>query len=271
MWETSLFSIFHFPFSIMLLAVDIGNSSIKFGVFDRDKLVSKLSIPTNKNSTSEDFDRTVAENLSQNISAVIVASVVPEIEKPLNEFATRRYGTPPIFVDGSFDFGLKIRYEPASALGIDRIITASAAAIKYGVPCIVCSFGTATTVDVVNADREYLGGIIAPGMNTMAEALHLKTSKLPKVEIARPKSVIGNTTVGSIQSGIFYGYIGLADGIISRMTAELDLNPRIVATGGFATLIAKEISAIRDIDESLLLEGLQIIYEMRHAQKRTGI
>jgi type III pantothenate kinase len=256
------FSTFRFPFSIspMLLAIDIGNSSIKFCVFDRDKLVSKFSIPTNKNSTSEDLDRDVAKNLPEDISAVIAASVVPEVEKPLTEFIESRFGVTPIFVDSSFDFGLKIWYEPVSAVGIDRLVAASAAAAKYGVPCIICDFGTATTIDAVNTDREYLGGIIAPGMNTMAEALHLKASKLPKVEIVKPKSVIGNTTVGSIQSGIFYGYIGLVEGIISRMIGELGDNPNIIATGGFAGLVASECDTIETMDECLILEGLRLVY-----------
>jgi type III pantothenate kinase len=249
----------------MLLAVDIGNSSTKFGIFDRDKLVSKLSIRTNKDATSGDLDKAVEQNLPENISAVIVASVVPEVEKSLTEFIARRFGATPIFVDSSFDFGLKIHYEPVSALGIDRLIAASASAAKYGVPCIVCSFGTATTIDFVNADLEYLGGIIAPGANTMAEALHLKASKLPRVEITRPKSVIGNTTIGSIQSGIFYGYIGLVEGIISRITTEQGDNPQVIATGGFARVIADESKIIQHVDDNLILEGLSNIHKHNSA------
>jgi len=245
----------------MLLAVDIGNSSTKFGVFDREKLVSKLSIPTIKNAAADDLENAVGNDLPQNITAAIVSSVVPELEKPLGDFLTKRFGMTPVFVDTSFDFGLTIRYKTIATLGVDRLITASAGAAKYGVPCIVCSFGTATTIDAVNSAREYLGGIIAPGMKTMAEALHLKTSKLPEVQITRPKSVIGDTTDSSIQSGIFYGYIGLVDGIVSRMAEELGEKPQIIATGGFSETVADECKQIQITDESLLLEGLQIIHE----------
>jgi type III pantothenate kinase len=140
-------------------------------------------------------------------------------------------------------------------------VNAFAAAEKYGGPCIVCSFGTATTIDVVNSDREFIGGIIAPGMGLMAEALHLKTSKLPRVEIQRPESVIGNSTVASIQSGIYYGYIGLVEGIIPRMTGELGETATVIATGGYASMIASETDAIDTVDENLTLEGLRLIHK----------
>lgn len=247
----------------MLLAIDIGNSSTKFGVFDGEKLVSKLSIPTIKNASADDLENAVGNDLSKNITAAIVSSVVPESEKPLGDFLTGRFGITPVFVDTSFDFGLTIRYKTISTLGIDRLITASAAAAKYGVPCIVCSFGTATTIDVVNSAREYLGGIIAPGMKTMAEALHLKASKLPEVKITKPGSVIGDSTVTSIQSGIFYGYVGLVEGTISRMLTELGETPQVIATGGFAEMVAGECKQIQIINENLLLEGLEIIHETR--------
>ena len=243
----------------MLLAIDIGNSSTKFGVFDRDKLISKLSIPTIKNAAADDLENAVGSDLPQNITAAIVSSVVPELEKPLADLLSGRFEIMPVFVDTSFEFGLAIRYKTIETLGIDRLITASAAAMKYGVPCIVCSFGTATTIDAVSSAREYLGGVIAPGMKTMAEALHLKASKLPQVEITRPLSVIGNTTVTSIQSGIFYGYVGLVEGIISGMSAELGETPHIIATGGFAETIANECKLIQVTDENLLLEGLQLL------------
>jgi len=244
----------------MILAIDIGNSSTKFGVFDRDKLVSKLSIPTNKDATAADLEKAIGKDLRDDITAAIVASVVPESEKPLCDFLTSRFGIIPVFVDTSFDFGLTIRYQTIETLGVDRLITASAAAAKYGVPCIICSFGTATTIDAVNSNHEYLGGTIAPGMKTMAHALHLKASRLPEVEIGRPASVIGDSTIASIQSGIFYGYIGLVEGIISRMTAELGETPHVIATGGFAKTISKDCKQIQITDEDLLLEGLQAIF-----------
>lgn len=245
----------------MLLAIDIGNSSTKFGVFDRDELISKLSILTIKNASADDLKKAVSNDLPRNVSAAIVSSVVPEIEKPLADFLTNRFGITPAFVDTSFDFGLTVRYKTIETLGVDRLIVASAAAAKYGAPCIVCSFGTATTIDAVNSDHEYLGGVIAPGMKTMAEALHLKASKLPEVEISHPSSVIGDSTVTSIQSGIFYGYLGLVEGIISRMMSELEETPQVIATGGFAKLIATESEFVNQVDDDLILEGLQITYK----------
>lgn len=246
----------------MLLAIDIGNSFTKFGVFDGDKLASKLSIPTIKSATADDVEKAVGNNLLHDIAAVIVASVVPESEHEFIAYIERRFNTRPLFVDTSFDFGLVVRYKTISTLGVDRLISASAAAIKYGVPCIVCSFGTATTIDAVNSDREYLGGIIAPGMNTMAEALHLRASKLPEAEITRPASIIGDSTATSIQSGIFYGHVSLVEGLISRMVAELGEKPQVIATGGFADKIANECKRIQIVDENLVLEGLQVIHEM---------
>jgi type III pantothenate kinase len=156
---------------------------------------------------------------------------------------------------------LKINYFPRENLGVDRLVAAFAAAEKYDVPCIVCDFGTATTIDVINLGSEYLGGIIAPGMQTMSEALFLKTSQLPKIKIGKPASVIGNSTERAIESGIYFGYIGLVDGIIERMSLELGEKPKVIATGGFANLIAESSEKIEIVEENLLLEGLRLIYE----------
>ena len=247
----------------MLLAIDIGNSSTKFGVFDRNKLISKFSIPTIKNASADNLEKTVGSDLPHNFASALIASVVPELDQALTAFVEKRSNTKPLFVNTSFDFGLTIRYKTIETLGVDRLIAASAAAAKYGVPCIVCSIGTATTIDAVNSNHEYLGGIIAPGMKTMTEALHLKTSKLPEVEIVRPSSIIGGTTITSIQSGIFFGYLGLVEGIISRMVAGLEETPQVIATGGFADTIANECKLIQIVNENLLLEGLQIIHKRR--------
>lgn len=261
----------------MLLAIDIGNSRIKFGVFDDARLISKFSIPTIRDDSPDWIRNAVGDNLPERISSAIVCSVVPQIEAALRELIEGLYGVMPTFVNNSFDFGLTIKYEPPDSVGTDRLVNAFSAVRKYGKPCIVCSFGTATTVDAVNSNSEYLGGIIAPGMNTLAEALHLTTSKLPKIEIEKPDRVIGNTTVDSIQSGIFYGYIGLVEGILTKMTAELlsappavaggDVKdgsaekPTVIATGGFAQIIADECDLIEIVDESLTLEGLKLLLE----------
>ncbi len=256
----------------MLLAIDIGNSRIKFGVFDDARLTSQFSIPTIRDASAEDIRTAIGRSLPERISSAIVCSVVPQIEDSMRTFLEHAHRVTPIFVDNSVDLGLKIKYKPVTAVGTDRLVNAFSAVEKYGKPCVVCSFGTATTIDAVNATGEYLGGIIAPGMNTLAEALHLKTAKLPRVEIEKPETVIGNTTVGSIQSGIFYGYIGMVEGILTRMTAELlsvptavaggsSEKPKIVATGGFAKLIAREFSLIEIVDENLVLNGLRSLSE----------
>ena len=245
----------------MLLAIDIGNSSVKFGVFDNKILISRFSIPTVRRQSADALDSSISEHLNHDISAIIISSVVPELKKSFREYGEKFHNLRPIFIDNTFDFGLKIKYNPPEAIGVDRIVAAFAAARKYGAPCIVCDFGTATTIDAVNSQSEYLGGIIAPGINTLSESLFIKTSKLPRVELVKPASVIGNSTISSIQSGIFYGYLGLTEGILRRMIDELGEKPRVIATGGFARLIAESCELIEIVDENLMLDGLRLIYE----------
>ena len=247
----------------MILTVDIGNSSTKLGVFDNEKLVKRLIIPTLRSKTPAEIHQSIQDELDFRFSAIVISSVVPELKDPFHQLGEQYFNCSPIFVDKNFDFGLEIKYMPPENLGIDRIVAAFAAVHKYGKPCIVCDFGTATTIDVVNSKNEYLGGIIAPGMNTLSEALFIKTSKLPRVEIKKPETVIGNSTVASIQSGIFYGYIGLTEGIIKRMSGELGEKPKVIATGGFAKLIAESCELIEIVDENLMLEGLRLIYEKK--------
>jgi type III pantothenate kinase len=245
----------------MLLAIDIGNSSTKIGVFDNAKLTKRLIIPTIRSKTAADIYLSVEEELNQIFSAIVISSVVPELNEAFRALGEKYFNKTPVFVDNRADFGLEIKYFPPENLGIDRLVAAFAAARIYGAPVIVCDFGTATTIDVVNSKNEYLGGIITPGINTLSEALFIKTSKLPRVEIRKPETVIGNSTAQSIQSGVFYGYIGLTEGILKRMIAELGEKPKTVATGGFANLIAENCGLIETVDENLMLEGLRLIYE----------
>lgn len=247
----------------MLLAVDIGNSNTKFGLFDGEHLVSKVSVPTNPDT----FKNDVAEIFGDvTVTAAIICSVVPVAEQTLDEVLREPLGVEPILVRNDFDFGLKINYKPIASVGTDRLVNAFAAVEKYGVPCIVCSFGTATTIDVVNANREMLGGAIAPGMKTMATALSLNTAKLPEIEIAKPDSVIGDTTVGSILSGVFYGQIGMAEGMISRFQNEIDGKAKVIATGGFSRPIAEHTDLIDIVDPNLLLDGLRLLYDRHRRQ-----
>ena len=243
----------------MLLAIDIGNTLTKFGVYENDTLQSRMAVPTVRRQNADEIHRPEIAN----IHAVIISSVVPELNDAYRKFSQKHYHLEPLFVDSSFDFNLRIKYDSPEKLGVDRLTAAYAATEKYGAPCVVGDFGTATTIDAVNSKREFLGGIIAPGLQTMSEALFLKTSQLPKIEIVKPASVIGNSTAKAIEAGIYFGYIGLVDGIIERMVAELGETPQVVATGGFANLIAESSVEIDVVDDDLLLEGLRLIYEKR--------
>jgi type III pantothenate kinase len=245
----------------MLLAIDIGNSTTKLGLFDPTELTARLTIPTNREQTADQIHASLETELNHRFSAVIVSSVVPELNDAFRRFSENYLHLTPIFVDNSFDFGFAVTYDPPASAGVDRLVAAFAAAEKYGKPVIVCDFGTATTIDVVSAAGEYLGGIITPGISTLSDALFLKTSKLPRVEIKKPASVIGRSTIECIQSGIFYGYLGLTEGILRRMLAEIAEKPRVVATGGFARLIAENCELIETIDENLMLDGLRMIHE----------
>jgi type III pantothenate kinase len=167
----------------------------------------------------------------------------------------------PLFIDHTVETGVPILYQPPSDVGADRIVDAVAAIHKYGAPCIIVDFGTATTFDAINERGEYLGGVITPGITISSDALFARTARLPRVEIKRPGSVIGTSTVGSMQSGLYYGYAGLVDGILRRMLDELGGAPRVIATGGLAPLIATGSELIEIIDDTITLEGLRLIYE----------
>lgn len=249
----------------MLLAIDIGNSSTKFGVFDDENLIKRFVIPTIRaNSAGEIYDLIQSE-INERISFVVISSVVDELENSYRELAGDLLNTEFLVVDNRFDANLKINYSPPENLGVDRLIAAFAAAGKYGKPVIICDFGTAATIDAVAANGEFLGGIIAPGINVLADCLFQKTSKLPKVEIKKPRNIFGNSTITSIQAGIFFGYVGLVEGILHRMLKEFDEEPLIIATGGFAKLIAENCELIKFVDENLMLDGLRLIYEKTRA------
>lgn len=245
----------------MLLAIDIGNSTVKFGVFDQENLIEKFSIPTVRHQTAGEISSLLDQNLIEDISAVIVSSVVPELKNAIQNFSKSRFSISPIFVAHDFDIGLKINYNPPESAGIDRIVAAFAAREKYGSPVIVCDFGTATTIDALNSNSEFLGGVIVAGMNLLADALFQNTSKLPKIEIKKADKVIGGSTNEAINTGIYFGYIGLTDGIIKRMIEELNEKPKVVATGGLAPIIFEESEFIEVYDENLMLDGLRLIYK----------
>jgi type III pantothenate kinase len=251
----------------MLLAIDAGNTNITLGVFRDEDLIAEWRIVTDRAKHSDEYvadlhDLFQSQCLHLNkIDAVVIASVVPPLDQTLELIVRRGFELSPLFVNHTVDTGLKILYDAPSDVGADRIVDAVAAVTKYGAPCIVVDFGTATTFNAVNADREYLGGVIAPGLMISAEALFLRAAKLPRVEIKRPEKVIGSSTVGAMQSGLYHGYAGLVDGVLEKMIAEMKAQPRVIATGGLAPLIAGASKFIEKVDSTLTLDGLRLVYE----------
>ena len=244
----------------MLLAIDIGNSSTKFGVFDGESLLHKFSIQTKCDYTVEEllFDRLKVyerEFIQVDIDTCIVASVVPELNGVISQVCGELFKITPRFIDASWDFGFTIDYDPPTAAGADRLVNCFAAASKYGTPVVACSFGTASTIDFVNERDEYIGGIIAPGMATMAKALHLAAAKLPEITIEKPKTLLGKTTEAAIQSGIVNGHIAMIEGLLKQIGGAA----KVVATGGFSRLIASKTTMIDIVDENLTLEGLRLL------------
>ena len=245
----------------MILAIDIGNTTTKFGVFENEKLIKRHLIPTIRSKSADEIYQSIGDELKYNFRGIIISSVVPELNESFTKLAENHFNSSAIFVDHSFDFGFAIKYNPPETVGIDRLIAAFGAKQKYGMPCIVCDFGTATNIEVVNSKNEYIGGIITAGMNLLADSLHQRTSKLPKIELRKPEKVIGDSTISAIQSGVYFGYIGLVDGLIKQMIDELAEKPKVVGTGGLVNLIAESSQLIEIVDENLILESLIIIFE----------
>jgi type III pantothenate kinase len=251
----------------MLLVIDAGNTNVTFGVFRDETLVAQWRLLTKPDQTIAEFTAEVRSAFEtvrvefKRIEAIAIASVVPPVDQTLRRMAEVEFGLTPLFVDHTTDTGLKILYDKPSEIGADRIVDAAAAVAKYGAPCIVVDFGTATTFNAVNAEREYLGGVIAPGLNTSAEALFARAAKLPRVEMKRPEKVIGSSTIGAMQSGLYHGYVGLVDGVLEKMIAEMNTKPGVIATGGLARSIAGASKFIQEIDDTLTLDGLRLIYE----------
>lgn len=251
----------------MLLVIDAGNTNTSLGVFDKTELVAHWRLTTERSRTVDEYG-VHARNLFEfagidfnAIDAIAIASVVPPLNYTLKTMAETYFHLTPLFVDQEIDTGLRILYEPASDVGADRIVDAVAAIEKYGAPCIVVDFGTATTFNAINASGEYVGGAITPGIMISSEALFSRTAKLPRVDIRRPQTVIGSSTITAMQSGLYHGFVGLVDGVLRKMIEEIGGSPRVIATGGLASLIATGSEFIELVDETLTLEGLRLIYE----------
>lgn len=251
----------------MLLALDVGNTNTVVGVFEDKRLRVHWRISTRRDGTGDEYGMLISNLLHLaglepgQISALIIASVVPPLQSSLEEMAHRYFRIAPLVVGLGTKTGMSILYDSPREVGADRIVNAVAAFETYGGPAIVIDFGTATTFDAISAKGEYLGGVIAPGIGIAAEALFERTAKLPRIDIARPKSVVGKTTVTSMQSGLFFGYLGLVEGIVRRMREEMGGDPVVIGTGGLAHLILAESPDIKHVDPLLTLTGLRIIYE----------
>jgi type III pantothenate kinase len=251
----------------MLLAFDVGNTTIAIGLFRGRKLVKSWKIKTDSEKTGDEYGALLL-NLMQvaglapgKVSGAIISSVVPPLTSAIEEMCRIYFAVTARVVGPGLKTGMPILYENPLEVGADRITAAVAAFEKYGGPVIVLDFGTATTFDAVSAKGEYLGGAIAPGIRISAEALYLKTAKLPRIEIRKPKRAIGRTTVSSMQSGLYFGYIGLVTRTIAEIRKELGKNAKVISTGGFGSQVAAEVPEIEAHEPDLVLEGLRIIHE----------
>jgi type III pantothenate kinase len=253
---------------ILLLAISVGNTNIRFGVYDNDKLIAYWKLGTNKEWTSDEFGMYFLNFFSHknldlaDIEAVIIASVVPPVMFSF-EHAIRRYlDKDPIIIGPGIKTGINIKYENPRELGADRIVNAVAAYEIYGGPVIVVDFGTATTFNAISSKGEFLGGTICPGIIISAEALYMRTAKLPKIDLAKHETVIGRNTYACMQSGIFYGYVGQVNHLVELIKKEMNEDGiKVIATGGLAKFIAPETKSIDEVNGRLILEGLKIIYE----------
>ncbi len=253
----------------MLLVIDVGNTNIVLGVFDGEKLVGDWRIHTDSAMTEDEF-AVFALNMFSRIQLdpnclekTIISSVVPPMTRLLDAFCRKYIGREPHWVNAkSVAHRMPVLYANPAAVGADRIVNALAAYAKYKTSLIVIDFGTATTFDAVTEKGEYLGGAISPGINISAEALYVRASKLPRVELfTPPETAIGRDTLGSIQSGIIFGYAGLVDGMVQRIKKEMAANPRVIATGGLSSLMYKVSETIEYLEPDLTLEGLRLIAE----------
>jgi type III pantothenate kinase len=269
----------------MLLTLDVGNTNTVLGLYRLapDELITHWRVSTLRTQTADEYG-VLFLNLfamrkveATDVSAIIISSVVPPLESTLRQVCERYFNLKPMFVEPGIKTGMPILVDNPAELGADRLVNGVAAFAKYGGPCIVVDFGTATTFDVISGKGEYLGGVIAPGLAISAEALFARAARLSRVDVKKPAKVVGTNTVAHIQSGLYYGYIGLVDGILERMLNETrgpdsasdgaPPPPTIIATGGLARLIVDDSRFIDTIDDMLTLDGLRLIYERNRVAK----
>ncbi|MBM4138712.1 MAG: type III pantothenate kinase [Nitrospira sp.] len=250
----------------MLAAIDIGNTTVMWGVFEGTSLLAHWRLATNPTATVDEYGMLCMNLLTRTgqapdkVTGAIISSVVPSLTELFETMVSSYFGCSPLIVTSDMDTGLMLRYKNPREIGSDRIVNAAAAYHKFHRDLVIVDFGTATTFCAVTKDGDYLGGAIAPGLSISAEALFTRAAKLSKVELTRPKSVIGNDTASSIQSGLLFGYAGLVDALVRRMEREMGHPSYVIATGGLAPIVAPETDSIQKIEPLLTLEGLEFLY-----------
>src|SRR6266550_4079408 len=254
-----------------LLVVDVGNTNVVLGIYRDDELAGSWRLATARERTADEYGilaKQLIGDFAAALDGAIVSSVVPPLNRAFAWMIEQHFGIEPLFVEPGVKTGIAIHVDNPQEVGADRIVNCVAAFERYGGPSIIVDFGTATTFDVVTADAKYIGGVIAPGILISAEALFARAARLPRVDIRRPPTVIGTNTVVNMQSGLYFGYLGLVDGMLARIKREVPDLKAVVATGGLAALLVADSEHIEHVDENLTLTGLKIIYDRNRGPRR---